>query len=77
MAQRFCYGRISATPGEQNSALYNIACYKRDTIAKELESFPPNLTFMRHLLGPRPTSCQALFQRLALVQLSPKTDEFR
>jgi hypothetical protein len=32
---------------------------------------------MRHLLGHRLTSCQALFQRLDLVPLSPQTDEFR
>ena len=43
----------NATLREQYPALYNIVRHKGDTIAKVLESFPPNMTFRRDLIGPR------------------------
>jgi hypothetical protein len=62
-----------------NIQLYTILLVTSDILSLRswINSFPPNVTFMRHLLGPRPTSCQALFQCLALVQLSPQIDEFQ
>ena len=46
-------------------------------IAKVLETSPPNMTFRRDLVGSRLASWNALLQRLALVQLTQGTDEFR
>ena len=55
---------------EQYPALYNVVRHKGDTIAKVLESFPPNVTFRRDLIGPRLQSWNILLQRLTTVQLS-------
>ena len=43
----------SATLREQYPAMYNIVHHKGDSIANVLESFPPNVTFRRDLIGPR------------------------
>ena len=66
----------SATLREQYPALYNIVRHKGDTIAKVLESFPPNVTFRRDLIGPRLQSWNILLQRLTTVQLSHGSDVF-
>lgn len=50
--------------------------HKGDTITTVLESFPPNVTFRRDLIGSRLPSWNALLQRLATVQLSYGADEF-
>ena len=42
-----------------------------------LQSSPPNMTFRRTLLGQRLVMWNALVGRLALVQLSQGSDEFR
>ena len=67
----------NATLREQYPALYNIVRHKGDTIAKVLESFPPNVTFRRDLIGPRLQSWNILLQRLSTVQLSQGSDLFR
>jgi hypothetical protein len=43
----------SATLCEQYSAIYNIMRHKSDTLAKVMETSPPNVTFRRDLVGPR------------------------
>ena len=67
----------NATLREQYPALYNIMRYKGDTIATVMESFPPNVTFRRDLIGPRLQSWYILLQRLSTVQLSHGSDVFR
>ena len=69
----------NTTLREQYPALYNIVLsrHKSDTLAKVLETSPPNVTFRRDLIGPRLTSWNELLQRLALVNLTDGTDEFR
>ena len=67
----------NATLREQCPALYDVVRYKGDTIAKVLESFPPNVTFRRDLIGPRLQSWNILLQRLFAVQLSQGSDLFR
>ena len=62
---------------EQFPALYNIVRHKSDTLAKVLETFPPNVSFRRSLYGPRQASWNALLQRLATVQLTQGPNEFR
>jgi hypothetical protein len=62
---------------EQYPALYNIVRYKGDTIAKVLETSPPNVSFRRDLLGQRLVSWNALLLRLANIHLQPRHDEFR
>jgi hypothetical protein len=51
--------------------------YKGDTIAKVLETSPPNVLFRRDLLGQRLVSWNALLLRLAEIHLQPGHDEFR
>uniref|UniRef100_A0A453CQN9 Reverse transcriptase zinc-binding domain-containing protein n=1 Tax=Aegilops tauschii subsp. strangulata TaxID=200361 RepID=A0A453CQN9_AEGTS len=67
----------NATLREQYPALYNIVRHKGDTIATVMESFPPNVTFRRDLIGPRLQSWYILLQRLSMVQLSYGSDVFR
>jgi hypothetical protein len=43
----------NATLREQYPALYNIIRHKGDTIAKVLESYPPNMSFRRDFSGQR------------------------
>jgi hypothetical protein len=62
---------------EQYPALYNIVCYKSDTIKKVMATSPPDVTFMRDLIGQRLVAWNALLQHLATVQLSSGPDEFR
>ena len=64
-------------PREQYPALYNIVRHKGDTIAKVMQSTPPNVTFRRNLIGPRLAAWNTLLGRLASVQLSQGPDEFR
>ena len=51
--------------------------HKGDTIAIVMESFPPNVTFRRDLIGPRLQSWYILLQRLSTVQLSHGSDVFQ
>ena len=62
---------------EQYPALYNIVRHKGDTLAKVMETSPPVMTFRRDLVGPRLASWNELLQRLASIQLSNGSDEFR
>jgi hypothetical protein len=66
----------NATLCEQYPALYSIVHHKGDTIAKVMETSPPNVTFRRDLSGQRLVSWNALLQRLANIQLQPGHDEF-
>jgi hypothetical protein len=61
---------------EQYPALYNIVCYKSDTIKKVMATSPLDVKFKRDLIGQRLVAWNALLQRLATIQLSPETDEF-
>jgi hypothetical protein len=65
---------VNTTLREQYPALYDIVRHKSDTIAKVMESSPPNVTSRRDLLSPRLISWNALLQRLATVQLTPLKD---
>ena len=67
----------NTTLREQYPALYSIVHHKSDTISTVMETSPPNVTFMRDLMGPRLAAWNALIGRLAMVQLSQGTDEFR
>jgi hypothetical protein len=67
----------NATLREQYPALYNIVRHKGDTIATVMESFPPNVTFRRDLIGPRLQSWNILLQRLSTVQLPHGSDVLR
>jgi hypothetical protein len=67
----------TTTLREQYLALYDIVCYKGDTIAHVLESNPPNVAVRRNLYGPRLVSWGNLLQRLASVQLTVGRDEFQ
>jgi hypothetical protein len=66
----------NATLREQYLTLYNIICHKGDTIAKVMESSPPNMSFRRDFSGQRLVSCNALLQLLANIQLQSGHDEF-
>ena len=55
---------------EQFPALYNIVRHKSDTLAKVMETFPPNVSFRRSLFGPRQASWNDLIQRLDAIQLT-------
>jgi hypothetical protein len=66
----------NATLREEYSALYNIVHRKSDTIAKVIETSPPNMMFRRDLLGQILVSWNALLQRLANVYLQNRPDEF-
>jgi hypothetical protein len=52
-------------------------CQKGDTIAKVLETSPPNMSFRRDLSGQRLVSSNPLLLRLANIQLQNGHDEFR
>lgn len=67
----------TTTLRKQYLALYNIVCYKGDTLQKVMETSPPSITFRRDLIGPRLTSSNKFLQKLASIQLSQGTDEFR
>jgi hypothetical protein len=57
--------------------LYNIIRHKGDTIAKVMESSPPNVSFGRDLSGQRLVSWYALLHCLANIQLQSGHDEFQ
>ena len=57
--------------------LVNTVRYKGDILAKVMETSPPTMTFRRDLIGPRLASWNELLQRLASVQLTQGSDEFR
>ena len=61
----------------QYPALYAIARGKSDTIATVLSTSPPNVSFMRDVIGARLVSWQALQERLAEIHLIDGHDEFR
>jgi hypothetical protein len=46
----------NATPREQYPDLYNMVRHKSDTTAKVMETYPPNVPFIRSLIGPTQTS---------------------
>ena len=52
----------TTTLREQYPALYNIVLerHKSDTLSQVLETFPPNVTFRRDLVGPRLASWNEL-----------------
>jgi hypothetical protein len=51
--------------------LYNILRHKGDTIAKILETSPPNVSFRRDLSSQQLVSWNALLLCLANIQLQP------
>jgi hypothetical protein len=51
-------------------------CQKGDTIAKVLETSPPNMSFRRDLSGQRLVSWNPLLLHLANIQLQNGHDEF-
>jgi hypothetical protein len=57
--------------------LYTIVHRKSDTIAKVMDTSPPNVMFRRVLLGQRLLAWNALIHRLGDIQLSPKPNESR
>jgi hypothetical protein len=61
---------------KQYPILYSIVRHKDDTIAKVLETSPPNVSFRRDLSGQRLVSWNALLLRLGNIQLQPGPDEF-
>jgi hypothetical protein len=65
----------NVTLWEQYPTLYSIVYHKGDTIAKVMETSPPNVTFRIDLSGKRLVSWDALLQRLANIQLQPGHDE--
>jgi hypothetical protein len=67
----------TTTLREQYPALYNIVRYKEDTLQKVMKTSPPSKTFRRDLIDPRLISWNELLQKLASIQLSEGTDEFR
>lgn len=58
-------------------ALYCIVHDKSDTLAHVLNSFPPNVSFRRDLIGPCLVSWQHLLSRLDLINLTQGQDVFR
>jgi hypothetical protein len=66
----------NASLQEQYPAVYNIVRYKSDTVAKVMATSPPDVTFMRDLIGQRLVAWNALLQRLATIHLLPETNEF-
>jgi hypothetical protein len=76
MDLRYDSGRTSGSkiPHSQN---YNIIRHKGNTIAIVMATLPPNIMFKRDLISSQLVAWNALLQRLALVQLTPGTDEFR
>jgi hypothetical protein len=67
----------NATLREQYLTMYNIVCFKGNTITTVMGSSPPNMLFKRDLIGHRIKAWYALLERLAAVQLLTRTDEFR
>jgi hypothetical protein len=67
----------ATTLREQYPVLYNIVRHKGDTIAKVLETSPPNVAFRRDLSGQRLVSWNALLLHLANIHLQTGHDEFR
>jgi hypothetical protein len=67
----------NATLCEQYPALYSIVRHKGDTIAKVMETSPPDMAFRRDLSGLRLVAWNALLHRLANIQLQNGHDEFR
>ena len=71
---------LGTTPlQEQYPTLYDIVqgSRKSDTLAQVLVDNHPNVTFRRNLVGPRLASWHELLLRLANVNLTQGTDEFR
>jgi hypothetical protein len=64
--------RQHRSPGSISSFIH-IVCYKTDTLTKVMESFAPNASFRRNIVGPRLAS----WQRWAPVQLTQGSDKFR
>jgi hypothetical protein len=62
---------------EQYPSLYNIVRHKGDTIAKVLETYPPNMSFRRDLSRQRLVSRNALLLCLPNIHLQTGHDEFR
>ena len=67
----------NATLRKQYSILDNIFRHKGETIVTIMETYPPNMTFRRDLIGTRLESWNTLLQRLSTIQLSHGPDEFR
>ena len=61
----------------QYPTLYDIVRHKSDTLASVMQTSPPNMSFRRTLYGPRLVLWNALLGRLASVQLSQGSNEFR
>ena len=61
----------------QYPTLYDIVRHKSDTLALVMQTSPPNMSFIRTLYGPRLALWNALLGRLASVQLTQGSDEFR
>ena len=62
---------------DQYPSLYNVVRRKSDTLVEVMRSSPPVMTFRRDLIGHRLEAWNALLGRLAMIQLSTGTDEFR
>jgi hypothetical protein len=62
---------------EQYSILYNIVRHKDNTLAKVMESSPPNVSFRRNLIGLSHASWNALLQHLDSVHVMQGSDQFR
>jgi hypothetical protein len=60
----------TTTLREQYPALYSIVRHKEDTIAKVMESSPPNVTFRRDISGQRLVSWNALLQHFGKCPLT-------
>ena len=67
----------NTTLREQYPTLYDIVRHKSDTLASVMQTSPPNMSFRRTLYGPRLVLWNALLGRLASVQLTQGSDEFR
>jgi hypothetical protein len=67
----------NATLRKQYPALYNIVRHKSDTLAKVLETSPPNVSFRRTFIGPRQASWNDLLRHLDSIRLSQGSDVFR
>ena len=67
----------NASLREQYPALFNIARDKNNTIAQVLSSSPPNISFMRDLVGTRLMPWHNLLSRLDLINLTQGRDVFR
>jgi hypothetical protein len=61
---------------EKYPTLYYILRHKSDTLAKVLESSPPNVSLRRSFLGPRQALWNDLLQRLDSINLTQGSDVF-